>query len=93
MPTFALVYHLAGSDHKPQETIEAESIQAAGDAAAKRFESAGAIAVPSGEDLVVMPKASIAYCHLRQIQERRRAPIRNYDDEEEEAAPEGAAAG
>ncbi|MBC8136450.1 MAG: hypothetical protein H8F28_11235 [Fibrella sp.] len=76
MPTFALVYHLKGSDQKPQENMEADSITHAGELAAAKFESAGAILCPHDAEMIVVPKDSVAYCHIRAVQQRRTSSVR-----------------
>jgi len=89
MPKFAITYHLIGTDHVPQEQIEADSIQHAAELAGARFsaeDKSGAIVVPFDQDMYAIPKGSVAYCHIRQIIERRRATS-SFNWEEEEAQP------
>jgi hypothetical protein len=89
MPTFALVYHLKSSDQKPQECIEAESIQHAGQIAQSKFETPGAILCPHDNEMVVVPKESVAVCHIRQMQERRKVTARpTFEDDGEETPAE-----
>ena len=89
MPTFALVYHLKGSDQKPQENLEADSITHAGQLAAAKFEGAGAILCPHDAEMLVVPKESVAYCHIRAVQQRRTSSVRvrsPFDGEDEDDA-------
>ncbi len=76
MPTFALVYHLKGSDQKPQENLEADSIAHAGQICASKFEGAGAILCPHDAEMIVVPKDAVAYCHIRAVQQRRVSSVR-----------------
>ncbi len=87
MPTYALTYHLKGSDQKPQETIEADSPEHAGELVAKKFETPGAIVCPHDAEVTVVPKESVAICHIRATQQRRTASVRRaaVDDEDDEA--------
>ena len=83
MPTYALTYHLKGSDQKPQETIEADSAEHAGELVAKKFETPGAIVCPHDSEVTVVPKESVAICQIRATQQRRTASARRvnpFDD-------------
>lgn len=87
MPTYALTYHLKGSDQKPQETIEADSPEHAGELVAKKFETPGAIVCPHDSEVTVVPKESVAICHIRATQQRRTAAARRvtpFDEDEDE---------
>lgn len=89
MPKFAVTYHLAGTNNAPHETIEADDIQQAAEKVGARFAAAdtsGAIVVPFDQEMYAIPKTSVAYCHLRQVIERRRAQS-SYTWEEEEGQP------
>lgn len=76
MPTFALTYYLKGSDQKPQEIIEADSAAHAAMLAAAKFETPGAVICPHDAEVVVVPKESVAYCHIRAVVMRRTASAR-----------------
>ncbi|MBC8141956.1 MAG: hypothetical protein H7Y38_11000 [Armatimonadetes bacterium] len=87
MPTYALTYHLKGSDQKPQETIEADSPEHAGELVAKKFETPGAIVCPHDNEVTVVPKESVAICQIRATQQRRTASARRvtpFDEDEDE---------
>ena len=71
MPSFALTYSLKGSDQKPQEILEADSIEHAGQLTASKFETPGAILCPHDAEMLVVPKESVAYCNIRAVQQRR----------------------
>ncbi len=76
MPSYALTYYLKGSDQKPVESIEAESIAHAGQIASSKFEGPGAIACSHDAEMIVVPKDSVAYVHIRAVQQRRTATVR-----------------
>lgn len=76
MSSFTISYIISGSDQKPQEPLEADSLAHAGEIIAARFETPGAIVVPHMEELIVVPKDKVALCNIRQVQERRRAATR-----------------
>src|SRR4051812_18213882 len=92
MSSFTISYIISGSDQKPQESLEADSLTEAGEIIAARFETPGAIVVPHMEELIVIPKDQVALCNVRQVQERRRAPTRTRNpfeapEEEFDATP------
>lgn len=88
MPSFALTYYLKGSDQKPQEILEADSIEHAGQLAASKFESPGAVLCPHDAEMLVVPKESVAFCNIRAVQQRRtsttrtRNPFEGIEDDE-----------
>lgn len=88
MPKFAITYHLIGTDQTLSEQIDADDIQQAGEKVSARFsaeDKGGAIVLPFDQEMYAVPKASVAYCHLRQIVERRRASSSyTWDDENTE---------
>ena len=84
MPTFALTYHLKGSDQKPQETLEATSVEHAGELVAKKFETPGAIVCPHDSEVTVVPKESVAICQIRATQQRRTSSARRVNPFESE---------
>ena len=90
MPTFALTYYLKGSDQKPQEIIEADSAVHAAELAAKKFETPGAVVCPHDAEVVVVPKESVAYCHVRAVVMRRTAtsrPVNPFDGPDDDGEP------
>lgn len=88
MPKFAIAYHLIGNDMTPTETIDADDMQDAASKISTRFSAedrGGAIVVPVDQEMYAIPKASVAYCHIRQVVERRRSSGINFDELDEEA--------
>ena len=86
MPSFAVVYYLKGSDQKPQEIIEADSVTHAGQLSAAKFTHAGGVLCPQDNEMIVVPTEAISYCHIRPVQERRKSTTRArtpFDDAED----------
>lgn len=85
MSRYTLQYHLSGTDFIPQEAVDADSIEEAAKIAASRLTQASnddeCLVLPTGEDLVTVPRTSIVYCHVRAVLDRRRAsPALRYDE-------------
>lgn len=94
MPKFAITYHLVGTDQQLSEQIDADDIRQAADKVGSRFsaeDTGGAIVLPFDQEMYAIPKTSVAYCHLRQIVERRRASA-SYTWDEETATEQSAEA-
>ncbi len=97
MPKFAIYYHLTSAEFTPQEQIDAESLQDAARIAGEKIapeigEATGVVLVPSGEELLAIPKRSVLYCNVRAVLDRRRAAANiNFDLDETSlsAAPAG----